>query len=309
MAWCKLHTDILGDPKLLRAARQGMQGLVFTPWLIAFAKLSDDDGRLTIGGSAAEPVDIAPKIPNATDEDIRIAMESLERIGVLVRDRSNRLRFATWKQRSGTKPSDSREAVADRVRKSRNRKKQSVNSDDVTPPVSPGNALHNSPENGAHVTPPKQGHVTGQTLQKTGNVRASDNGNGHSDNDLDHDVTPRIATEKKRGEKKRGEESAHTPARELPRRQSAGKPQPHSAGRVLAQIKALAQDRIVPGQENGRYIPRAKVEQLGPDIVAAYDAIGGADAVLKTPGEKWSFLVRDFQRALADSPEPVGAAP
>jgi hypothetical protein len=32
--------------------------------------------------------------------------------------------------------------------------------------------------------------------------------------------------------------------------------------------------------------------------LAAYDGIGGADTVLKTGGDKWGFLIRDFANAL-----------
>ena len=75
-------------------------------------------------------------------------------------------------------------------------------------------------------------------------------------------------------------------------------PRTETAAQILARIKTLAEEKPVPGQETRRFIRRAAVEELGPWIAAAYDAIGGADAVLKTPGERWSFLVRDFEREL-----------
>lgn len=71
-----------------------------------------------------------------------------------------------------------------------------------------------------------------------------------------------------------------------------------SAARTLAKIKSLAEVSEVPGQGRRTYIRKALVEELGPKTFAAYQAIGGAEAVLNTPGEKWAFLVRDFEREL-----------
>jgi hypothetical protein len=46
-----------------------------------------------------------------------------------------------------------------------------------------------------------------------------------------------------------------------------------------------------------RFIPRPAVEAMGPRIVAAYDALGGATRFLK-PDENIHFLNRDFAQAL-----------
>jgi hypothetical protein len=142
MAWAKLHTDILGDPKLMRAARKGGRELVYLPWFIAFAKLADDGGRLTVGGEPADPVDISDLIPEATARRVSTALKSLEAIGVLLRDNDGALRFARWDVRSEAKPSDSPSAIAERVK--RHREKQR-NAD--------GNALHETPSNALHETP------------------------------------------------------------------------------------------------------------------------------------------------------------
>ena len=119
MAWCKLHTDIIGDPKLLRAARKGARHLHWLPWLIAFAKAADDDGRLTVNGEPAEPEDIAPQLPGATIDSVRLCMDELESISVLYRDMDGALAFTQWEARSGRRASEDGEAVAERVRKHR----------------------------------------------------------------------------------------------------------------------------------------------------------------------------------------------
>jgi hypothetical protein len=136
MAWAKLHTDILGDPKLMRAARKGAKGLHLLPWLIAFAKQADDEGRLTVGGEPADAVDIAALIPGATPRMVADCLESLERIGVLEPSGGDgAVHLAAWERRSGTKPSDSKDAIRDRVTAHRDRKR---NAEDETP----SNALH-----------------------------------------------------------------------------------------------------------------------------------------------------------------------
>ena len=144
MAWAKLHTDILGDPKLMRAARKGAKELVYLPWFFAFAKLADDGGRLTVGGEPADPVDISDLIPEATARRVSVALKSLEAIGVLVRDDDGALRFARWEVRSEAKPSDSPSAIAERVK--RHREKQR-NADGNALAVTPSNALHETPDN------------------------------------------------------------------------------------------------------------------------------------------------------------------
>ena len=149
MAWAKLHTDILGDPKLLRAARKGLKGVEFLPWIIAFAKGADDDGRLSVGGEPAEPTDIAELIPCATRKNITESLDSLEKIGVLSRDSDGFLQFLNWEKRSGTKPSDSKSAICDRVKRHRAKThvaesvgSQPLTEDTAADVMPPCNALH-----------------------------------------------------------------------------------------------------------------------------------------------------------------------
>lgn len=145
MPWVKLHTDILGDTKLMRAARKGEKGLELLPWLFAFAGAAGDDGRLTVAGEPAEAIDIAAKIPGVKAAAVAECMFSAQRIGVLVDDGGGVLRFAAWDHRAG-KPSDRPENVRERVQRHRDRKRaeraQATHVD--TPASSDGIALRNA---------------------------------------------------------------------------------------------------------------------------------------------------------------------
>jgi hypothetical protein len=143
MPWAKLHTDILGDPKLMRAARKGARDLIYLPWLIAFAKLADDAGRLTVGEDPAEAADIAPLIPGASVKSVAVALASLESIGILARD-DGALRFTRWEVRSEAKPSDSASAIGERVKRFRDKQR---NADSNALPETPSNALRETLDN------------------------------------------------------------------------------------------------------------------------------------------------------------------
>ena len=120
--YAKLWTDILADPKLMRAARKGAKHLVVLPWLIAFAKAAQDHGRLTVNGEPAEPIDIAGQIPGATAGQVAQCLTALLELGVLVAEADGALVFANWERRSGQgRPSDTPDAVAERVRRHRAR--------------------------------------------------------------------------------------------------------------------------------------------------------------------------------------------
>ena len=120
MPWAKIHTDILNDPKLMRAAAAGCKGLEFTPWLIVFAKLADDDGRLSIGGTRALPAELARGIPGASAGKLTACESSLISIGVLSEDTDGVLYFTRYRVRQG-KPSDRPYATRERKKRQRDR--------------------------------------------------------------------------------------------------------------------------------------------------------------------------------------------
>jgi hypothetical protein len=125
MAWAKLHTDILADPKLMRAARRGARGLNLLPWLIVIAKQCEDEGRFTVAGEPMEPADMAPLIPGVTETEVAEACRSLIEIGVLVEE-AGALRLAAWGRRQ-QRPSETPAAVGERVRKHRRKVKRASN--------------------------------------------------------------------------------------------------------------------------------------------------------------------------------------
>lgn len=125
--YAKLWTDIFGDPKLMRAARKGAKQLVILPWLFAFAKAAEDDGRLTVDGEAADADDLAAGVPGVTTRQVSQCLDELEEIGVLARQDDGVLAFTNWEKRSGHKPkkspSDAPEAVNERVKRFRDKRK------------------------------------------------------------------------------------------------------------------------------------------------------------------------------------------
>ena len=80
------------------------------------------------------------------------------------------------------------------------------------------------------------------------------------------------------------------------RLEPAESPTAGEAGQVFAAIRALITEKPNPGRGMIRLIPKAKVQELGPVAVAAYEQIGGADRFLEQ-GEKIGFLLRDFTQA------------
>jgi hypothetical protein len=174
MPWAKLHTDILGDPKLMRAARKGAKGLEYLPWLIAFAKGADDHGRLTVGHEPADAVDIADLVPGATSRGIRTALNALEAIGVLLRDEDGALAFARWDVRSESKPSDSPSAIAERVARHRTKLREATrNAESETP----GNASDVTPGN---ATEKKREEESKRRGEESADARATAGTNGHA---------------------------------------------------------------------------------------------------------------------------------
>lgn len=132
--WAKLHTDILADPKLMRAARKGARWLLHLPWLIAFAKRADDSGRLTVNGEPAEAEDYLQSIPCTTEKAVTLALDELEKLGILVRELGGALAFSAWGKRQQA-PSESHEAVRERVKRHRAARK----SNKITKGVTSGN--------------------------------------------------------------------------------------------------------------------------------------------------------------------------
>lgn len=76
---------------------------------------------------------------------------------------------------------------------------------------------------------------------------------------------------------------------------------PGEAGIIVAKILEKKETNTPPGQAPRSFIRRALVEAMGPDVLTAYDAVGGADRFLMVTGATHSYLVRDFSDALKAS--------
>lgn len=75
---------------------------------------------------------------------------------------------------------------------------------------------------------------------------------------------------------------------------SSGKDVEARAGHLVAQIQSLKKQN--PGR--GHFIAVDAVRELGDDVFAAFQAVGGSGRFLSTTGENFGFLVRDFSNAL-----------
>ncbi len=153
-AWAKVHTDIIGDKKLLRAARRGAKHLHLLPWLIVFAKAANDDGRLSVGGLPADAEDLAEGIPGVTAAMMAACCHELAAAGVevLTRDQDGAWRLAAWEKRQA-KPSAHPSRILERVRRYRDKSRKSrkslsdANVQGVTPVTPPCNAECNAQGN------------------------------------------------------------------------------------------------------------------------------------------------------------------
>lgn len=117
----KFYADALDDPKLRRAAKRGRKELELLPWLLLWARVHGEDGRLEVDGDAVDASLIADSLPGVTTRRVKIAIASLEAEGILTRDDDGVLAFAAWETRNESFPSDTKEARRDRKRKSRER--------------------------------------------------------------------------------------------------------------------------------------------------------------------------------------------
>jgi hypothetical protein len=143
--YARLWVDILGDPKLLRAADEGAKNLVILPWLIAWAKRADASGRIETSGKPSNPREIARAIPNVSPRHVGKSLAELEAINVLERDADGCYRFTAWDYRNSGKTSDSKEAVAERVRKHRERKRRQRAGNESQLDLSSGNTSNALP--------------------------------------------------------------------------------------------------------------------------------------------------------------------
>lgn len=78
----------------------------------------------------------------------------------------------------------------------------------------------------------------------------------------------------------------------------AGQSSHGDPGSILVAIKHLAVEHQTQGSGIVRRIARQEVAKMGERVLAAFDAVGGAESILGANGQSWGFLVRDFGKAL-----------
>jgi hypothetical protein len=66
------------------------------------------------------------------------------------------------------------------------------------------------------------------------------------------------------------------------------------AGEWVAKIRALVKQ--IPGRNS--YIPKNEVALLGPEVLKAYESVGGAERFLSIQGKDMGYLIRDFSNAM-----------
>ncbi len=78
-----------------------------------------------------------------------------------------------------------------------------------------------------------------------------------------------------------------------PAKSNAATTIPVRGAAMFGKIRELARS-----QGGSRFIPRDSVAELGADVLAAYEQVGGAAVFLACPPDKLSYLQRDFSQAL-----------
>lgn len=71
------------------------------------------------------------------------------------------------------------------------------------------------------------------------------------------------------------------------------------AGEVLAELRSRVEEIRVPGQGVQRVLRRERLEELGPAVVKAVEAVGGVRVLIDVAPDRMWFLIRDFGAALA----------
>ena len=69
---------------------------------------------------------------------------------------------------------------------------------------------------------------------------------------------------------------------------------------MYGKIRDLITTTSAPGQSPHQMIPKAKVAQLGADVLKAYEHVGGASRFLNVASTDVGFLIRDFSQALEE---------
>jgi len=131
--WIKLWLEGLDDPKLTRLSLAERGGW----WeLLMLAGKCEADGKILSGNQALDMDEIADALHIKTSED-RLALESMitkmEKRRSLEWNEGHILTIVNWEKRQRLPPSAYREAVAERVRRYRGRRKETEEAEESPP--------------------------------------------------------------------------------------------------------------------------------------------------------------------------------
>ena len=145
LPWIKMWLEALDDPKLTRlslAERGAWWGL------IELAGRCDAGGKIVSGGQGLDMDEIADALHIKTDD--RQALESMvakmEKRGSLRWNENNTLTVIHWEERQRIPPSARPEAIADRVRRYRERRKETEEPEELAPSPTLGTGKEAPPE-------------------------------------------------------------------------------------------------------------------------------------------------------------------
>jgi len=146
LPWIKMWLEALDDPKLTRlslAERGAWWGL------LKLAGKCEAGGKILSGSVALDIDEIADALHIKTSDD-RQALESMvakmEKRGSLKRNENNTLTVIHWEERQRIPPSARPEAIADRVRRYRERRKKTEGPEELAPSPTPGTGKEAPPE-------------------------------------------------------------------------------------------------------------------------------------------------------------------
>ncbi|MBA7468382.1 hypothetical protein ES707_03630 [subsurface metagenome] len=146
LPWIKMWLEALDDPKLTRLslAEKGAW------WgILKLAGKCDAGGKLLSGGQGLDTDEIADALHIKTSEDrqsLETMIGKMKIRGSLKWNENNTLTVIHWEERQRIPPSARPEAIADRVRRYRERRKKTEEPEELAPPPTLGTSKEATPE-------------------------------------------------------------------------------------------------------------------------------------------------------------------
>lgn len=143
MKWFRLYSEIVHDPKVRRLKDAAKFGILVG--LLALAGESKVRGWVCIDEDMPYELDELAEILMATEDKISETISELQKLRIIQMGEDGIIKFANWEKRQYDKPSDSPEAVKERVKRHREKKKSVSTNEcnaDVTPLKRQSNAIY-----------------------------------------------------------------------------------------------------------------------------------------------------------------------